>query len=922
MDALSRLARRPSESSGSSPASPTTSRGKDDKATPPKRLSLFGLRPTALGPRPDPTSPSALASPKSPPEAGSPSPRRVTDRAAVTLAASDVRVGDPFPDRAWLDRQAQAQGIKPTKDVVIGGKLVWRHGQTYKHVCSALQTYHDCPIDELVARQSALLGLRQAVDTYLGKKPAGKYEGIVRTLGTHLVAEEQRLAKRIEDARARGQQSPSIADVLQPAPGLVDAADPGDDAAATPPSDAKSALATRSASMSVSRSDISTSPLSEALGLPETNLYAATASATKLLHTLPTSGLLHASLLTTGATNGDILKPDVVVGGLVIKQNSKTMARLLGSLDRYHALPSHQLRARMLALQEVERNVEAYMNKRTARYRDAPAFMDFRTRLAEELRILTAVMAITVEAEWQRDTGQVPSPLDPVPQLNAQDAAELFRAGLPKEAIARGLAMHLSREQIMVQLAPCARARVPYTAVKLSAAASRSTVVPDSLRKLGSGAVATVWRMDLQSGDETLAMVFKPEPSPKTDIGEMARASGIPADKPNLSGRSAAAYLCSKHLGLDLVPPTVVAIADIDGSLEAGSLMEFVDGFQLVSEGAANRRLTADQARLIGGHPQVLQDYAHECGCTSARLDGAVLRLERRVQVRHDREGNPLPEGEIRYVPALIRMALPHADGRLRRLLADAQLFSRFIRDGDRSPMNFMFTVDEDGRLSPRFINNDVSFGPGWTVRCEPGTSIAERRVELPRVVSRSLKDAFDGSSEELGMGLEAVLGSTHLAQSVIEDISKVRALLATHDADGRILDSDADWESPSVTQALGLNLAGAEYLAALALRDDKGQPSRTRAEARIKTLTSLARTRGYQAREAMEERALELDWTAIRLNAQGKQEPPEKYFGLTALFDFDELMQRIRAASTDTKAGPAASAAAAKPATEGSPAS
>lgn len=819
--------------------------------------------------------------------------------------------------------------MAPKRDVVLGGRVLWKHGTTYEYVRNALNAYHECASGDLDGRHKAIGVLANAVETYLTKKD-GRHTASVRLLNQAVERERTILAERIRDAiQARELRSPSVADVLRAGTAGAAGADESEagevDPLDTSPSDTKTYPVRRSPSTSFSTPSprlslsVSNSASSEVGPGPDSaspraaelefNLYARTASATKLSRTVLTSGLLHAALLTTDATrkDGEIVRPDLVIGGVVIKKNSTKMKRLLESLDGYHALQPYQLHARQAALKQLEDDIEAYLAKRDGRYKDAPAFLNFRAKLEQEAHTVTALIAINVEAEWQRDNGKLPAPADPRPQLNAQDAADLIRAGVPNDTIARGMAMHLSHEQIAQELAPCARARVPYTAPTRDPAYQQSAIVPGTLRKLGRGAVNTAWRIDYQVGERTRPMVFKPEPSSRTDIGEMALASGIPAREANLSGRSAAAYACSKFLNLDLVPPTVVAIVDMDASPEVGSLMEFVEGFQLVSEGCAKRPLTTEQARLVAAYPEVLNAYARECGCTSAHLDGTVLHLERRVLVNYDAEGALLEGDQLREVPALVRMALPLGDGRMRRLLADAQLFSRFIRDGDRSPMNFMFSLTHEGQLVPRFIDNDVTFGPDWNIRSEPGTSIAERRVELPRYVSRSLKNAFDRLSADLGDELEALLGDPRMARSVLEDAGYVKAMLATYDKEGRILDEDADWEQPAVTEALGLDLARSRFDEALALRDGKGQPSFKSADAQIDKLERSASTRSYLAREGMAQRVLALNWEALRLSGQGKDEPPERYFGLVALFDFEELMRRVRAASARSEADVAA---------------
>jgi len=79
--------------------------------------------------------------------------------------------------------------------------------------------------------------------------------------------------------------------------------------------------------------------------------------------------------------------------------------------------------------------------------------------------------------------------------------------------------------------------------------------------KLGSGAFNTVFAVKLRNPDgSTFDGVFKPLDT--TERGDVAAATGIPANDPQIAMRNIATVSYAKRLGFDVVPETRVALID------------------------------------------------------------------------------------------------------------------------------------------------------------------------------------------------------------------------------------------------------------------------------------------------------------------------------------------------------------------------
>lgn len=473
--------------------------------------------------------------------------------------------------------------------------------------------------------------------------------------------------------------------------------------------------------------------------------------------------------------------------------------------------------------------------------------------------------------------------------VSARQVFLLRRDGVPVDTIKRGIAAGRSADEIRQRAEACERAKLPDTVLTEDTPFTHAAHVPASHLKLGHGAINTVWRVDYQIGNRRVPMVFKPE-IPGREIGVAAEEAGISKEAPNFAGRARAAYLCSEALGLDLVPTTAVTV--LYGQL--GSVMAFVDGFQLVSEGSARYQVSAELADRLRKHPDVLKAYALECGCTAAAIEGSVLKLERRTQVKQiDLDsGQPVKNAagqEVMQTMDLpIRFALPLKSGAFRKSMVRAQWLDALTRQVDRTPMNMMLVPRESGGFDVRLIDNDAAFGT------KTSSSSPMKPSNLPARIDRALFDSFMSDAGALASKLEGPLADSGAVELTRKDVLQLQATLRDYDKRGWVLDKDEDWATDKVTQALGIDHDGTQ------LNIELGK--RAKLQAQRNAIPGLARKAGaisYIAREACEQAALRWERNALGGN-------PE-LASLPALFDLDELQARLPASdsSADRKSGP-----------------
>ncbi|TFZ04617.1 hypothetical protein [Ramlibacter rhizophilus] len=587
-------------------------------------------------------------------------------------------------------------------------------------------------------------------------------------------------------------------------------------------------------------------------------------------------------------------KADVVLAGLTMHKRSTGLRNVVGKLDAYHGNltlvngrrnPAPHAESLRRAVIELEAALEDYGRKHAHRHKEP--MKELLAQVHKERRAVESLCGM----------------LDTLPRdgtFPAQHMLELLRDGVAPEHIIHGIAASRSATQIFVASA-CERARVCVGVLTENTPFTEAAHVPDRRAELGSGAVNTVWRADFRIGGKTVPMVFKPE-NPGGDIGIAAKAAGIEAQSPNFAGRARATYLCSQALGLSLVPPTDVTI--LHG--QVGSVMGLVNGCQPISIGSVRIELPPKLAEGLRTRPDALTAYALQCGCTAASIAGNVLQLERRVQVpvfheeglpRTGPAGHPLTQP--RDLP--IRIALPVDSGTFRRDMVSAQWLDCFTRQVDRTSMNFMLVPRQDGGFDLRLIDNDASFGTNIraTDKIEPKTTKATHRTNLPLRIDRSQFDAFMSLDvvDALARALHGPLDDASV-EITRKDALAFKEILKEYEGRGWVLETDAQWASPEVAAALGIDHDGSRLRDAL-----KATPSeRWRQRNAAAKLQQRADVTSYVAREAMEQGILQWERGVLKT-------APQELLGLPALFDLAELQTLARgdtgAVETKARRGP-----------------
>ncbi|HSW17782.1 MAG TPA: hypothetical protein VLJ86_11185 [Ramlibacter sp.] len=446
--------------------------------------------------------------------------------------------------------------------------------------------------------------------------------------------------------------------------------------------------------------------------------------------------------------------------------------------------------------------------------------------------------------------------------ISVSHLLELLRSGVTVATLGKALAE--SKSTIGVDESAAAaldRAGIPMSVEVIDPRFSPKTQAPDSYKKLGAGAISTVYEVRFTVDSKTRHMVFKPE-FPGTDLGVAATRSGIPPERPNATGRAWATYLVDQALKTRLVPETAVAV--VNG--QAGLLTSFVKGFQPMSMGTLRYELSAETAARLRSHSGALEAYRKEAGFSAARLDGNTLVLEHKAPApvkAHDAKADGAQTVPAESTDKPIRVRLPFSDAGFVKDMVAAQWHDAFNRQVDRNAGNFVL-AQHGGNLKVQLIDNPASHGRSShaDVR-DDKAGLASRRVGLPPFISRELATAIQAMGlAKLGANLRLALVDEASVKRSVDEAAGLQALVNRKPGDVpgpavRIIEADEDWLAPEVIEGLGMS--GHAKLLQTAM-DDSTSKGRTDLASQRNAGARLLQTVGmksYLAREALEETLL-----------------------------------------------------------------
>lgn len=298
------------------------------------------------------------------------------------------------------------------------------------------------------------------------------------------------------------------------------------------------------------------------------------------------------------------------------------------------------------------------------------------------------------------------------------------------------------------------------------------------LKPLGHGAVNEVFVGTYQSANgKVYEAVFKE--ATKLDVATATLTYhnedlGIDPADPQYALRNLASCVVDKHAQTNVLVKTELAV--INGKVFV--VMEKAPGAPGSKDGEVKLAIKPAMERALLANPKLAQAYASQFGATdlvrtapgSWKLVG--LPKDRKITAAHD-----------------------FASPEVRRQLTMLQWLDALTGQADRHHNNYFVSVDGQGQVVVKGIDNDVAFGAKQTTATNWRPQY-KRPGELPEVIDRATANALlalhqDPSAlkQELEMALPP--GEVDATLLRLDQIAqKVRQLVQ----DGKVIDNAADW--------------------------------------------------------------------------------------------------------------------------------
>jgi hypothetical protein len=272
---------------------------------------------------------------------------------------------------------------------------------------------------------------------------------------------------------------------------------------------------------------------------------------------------------------------------------------------------------------------------------------------------------------------------------------------------------------------------------------------------------------------------------------------GIDDASPNWGIRNLATSRVDRSLKFGVVVETHLVLNEVrPGEWETGCIMEQADGFSPVYLGQVTMDVGAPVASALLKNPRLLSAVVTKRGFSSGHIDGTRLTLH--CEGPKKDENGRLKRYEFAVPPNL-------ENSEFRKNMSRLQLLDHMLIQVDRAPCNYFV---KDGLVQG--IDNDMSFCPLW-----PET-LTYRAPIIPRVIDREAAEALrDYTPEKLAedcMGLDpgdirAVQERLLIAQAAIKKYRPGPPLEFEREdePEGWIMEPGADWSTPEVSRALGI---------------------------------------------------------------------------------------------------------------------
>jgi hypothetical protein len=353
-------------------------------------------------------------------------------------------------------------------------------------------------------------------------------------------------------------------------------------------------------------------------------------------------------------------------------------------------------------------------------------------------------------------------------------------------------------------------------------------------------------------------MVYKepgidPDTLEEIGYGCAALKLGISSKHPQMTVRNIATKVIDEQLGFNLVPDTRIGV--LNGKV--GMVMGYVEG--ITSRYNVPVDLTKDAwSRMQGyfpdlrqalkdGDPEMTREFktillAMQCRYEPGPFDVSddeigqrILELSRSTpqdqqQAQELLDGLPGSIDENGRVIQELRIMGSEQRGNrdvdlddpiVRRGLVQLQLLDALTAQGDRHQLNYIFTLDGDGRhTGVKAIDNDQAFGtkiknPNDLLHKPQGKDTVMgpdgvdrwgdtdlNGVMLPGVVDRDMKNAFDRITPDgLRAALAGLLPEPEI-EAAVDRLDVIKTHLAKLELEGKIIEND-QWGSEFATQAL-----------------------------------------------------------------------------------------------------------------------